>query len=64
MPPIVCATNGLRKYSYIWDLPNNKKIELPLNSSNQPVKKAGWHFTGWLGIIAQKPHMCLIKYEN
>ncbi|KAF3971406.1 hypothetical protein CMV_004992 [Castanea mollissima] len=60
----VCATRGPSKYLFIWNLPENHKIELPLTSSNQPIQKAGRHFSGWLGTIARKPHLCPIKYKN
>ncbi|KAF3974501.1 hypothetical protein CMV_002180 [Castanea mollissima] len=64
VPLVVRATRGPSKYSDIWNLPENQKIELPLTSNNQPVMKVGRHFTGWLGTIARKPQMCPIKYEN
>ena len=64
VPLPVRATRGASKYSVIWNLPENHKIELPLTSSNQPIKKAGRNFTGWLGTIARKPHLCPIKYKN
>ena len=64
VPLPVRATRGASKYSIIWNLPENHKIELPLTSSNQPIKKAGRNFTGWLGTIARKPHLCPIKYKN
>ncbi|KAF3965957.1 hypothetical protein CMV_009906 [Castanea mollissima] len=60
----VRATRCPSKYSFIWNLPENHKIELPLTSSNQPIQKAGRHFSGWLGTIARKPHLCPIKYKN
>ncbi|KAK9984276.1 hypothetical protein SO802_033801 [Lithocarpus litseifolius] len=64
VPLPVRATRGASKYSFIWNLPENHKIELPLTSSNQPIKKAGRNFTGWLGTIARKPQLCPIKYKN
>ncbi|KAL0004900.1 hypothetical protein SO802_012461 [Lithocarpus litseifolius] len=64
VPLPVRATRGASKYSFIWNLPENLKIELPLTSSNQPIKKAGRNFTGWLGTIARKPQLCPIKYKN
>lgn len=64
VPLVERVTRGPSKYAYIWNLPENQKIELPLTSNNQPVKKVGRHFTGWLGTIARKPQMCPIKYEN
>ncbi|XP_065618833.1 uncharacterized protein LOC136062977 [Quercus suber] len=62
--PLPRATRGPNKYSFIWNLPENHKIELPLTSLNQPIKTAGRNFTGWLGTIARKPHLCPIKYKN
>ena len=64
VPLPVHATRGPNKYSFIWNLPENHKIELPLTSSNQPINKAGRNFTGWLGTIARKSHLCPIKYKN
>ena len=64
VPLPVRATRGPNKYSFIWNLPENHKIELPLTSSNQPINKAGRNFTGWLGTIARKSHLCPIKYKN
>ena len=64
VPLPVHPTHGPNKYSFIWNLPENHKIELPLTSSNQPLKKAGRHFTGWLGTIARKPYLCPIKHTN
>ncbi|KAF3961543.1 hypothetical protein CMV_013856 [Castanea mollissima] len=64
VPLPVRATRGPSKYSFIWNLPENHKIELPLTSSNQPIQQAGRHFSGWLGTIARKPHLCPIKYKN
>ncbi|XP_050258344.1 uncharacterized protein LOC126703426 [Quercus robur] len=64
VPLPVRATRGANNYLFIWNLPENHKIELPLTSSNQPIKKAGRNFTSWLGTIARKPHLCPIKYKN
>ncbi|XP_030924792.1 uncharacterized protein LOC115951783 [Quercus lobata] len=60
--PPVYATRGPSKYLDVWDLPDDKVIELPLNSMYQPVDEGARAFTGFLGTIARKPHMCLIRY--
>nr|POE62187.1 hypothetical protein CFP56_39515 [Quercus suber] len=60
--PPIRATYGLSKYLDVWDLPNDQVIELPLNSIYQPVDEGARAFTGFLGAIAWKPHMCPIRY--
>ncbi|KAL0003102.1 hypothetical protein SO802_016883, partial [Lithocarpus litseifolius] len=62
--PAVRVTRGLSKYLDIWDLPNEEEIELELNSDHQPVDDGARTFTGFLGTIARKPHMCPIIYLN
>ncbi|XP_030932860.1 uncharacterized protein LOC115958567 isoform X3 [Quercus lobata] len=60
--PAKRVTRGPNKYLEIWDLPDDQEIELPLNSMHQPVDEGARTFTGFLGTIARKPHMCPIKY--
>ncbi|KAL0012736.1 hypothetical protein SO802_007844 [Lithocarpus litseifolius] len=60
--PSVCVTHGPSKYLEVWDLPNDQGIELPLNSMHQPVDEGVRTFTGFLGTIVWKPHICPIKY--
>ncbi|KAK9983749.1 hypothetical protein SO802_033274 [Lithocarpus litseifolius] len=62
--PTVRVTRGPSKYLDIWDLPNEKEIELELNSEHQPVDDGARTFTGFLGTIVWKPHMCPIRYLN
>nr|POE56139.1 hypothetical protein CFP56_41229 [Quercus suber] len=62
MQPAIHVTRGPNKYLEIWDLPDDQEIELPLNSMHQPVDEGARTFTGFLGTIARKPYMCLIKY--
>ena len=62
VPPIARASRGPSKYLDIWDLPNDQVIEFPLNSMHQPVDEGVRTFTGWLGTIAWKLHMCPIRY--
>ena len=62
MQPAIRATRGPNRYLEIWDLPDDQEIELPLNSMHQPVGEGARAFTGFLGTIARKPHMCPIKY--
>nr|POE70816.1 hypothetical protein CFP56_45452 [Quercus suber] len=62
MQPAIRVTRGPNKYLEIWDLPDDQEIELPLNSMHQPVDEGARTFTGFLGTIARKPHMCPIKY--
>ena len=64
MQPTVHATRGPSKYLDIWDLLEDQEIELPLNSLHQLVDDGMRTFTGFLGMIARKPHMCLIRYFN
>nr|POF18266.1 hypothetical protein CFP56_12492 [Quercus suber] len=60
----VHVTRGPSKYLDIWDLPDEEEIELPLNSMHQPVDDGARTFTGFLGTIARKPHMCPIRFLN
>ena len=60
--PAIHATRGPNKYLEIWNLPDDQEIELPLNSMHQLVGEGARAFTGFLGTIARKPHMCPIKY--
>ncbi|XP_050245547.1 uncharacterized protein LOC126693581 isoform X1 [Quercus robur] len=60
--PAIRVTRGPNKYLEIWDLLDDQEIELPLNSMHQPVDEGARTFTGFLGTIARKPHMCPIKY--
>ena len=60
--PAKRVTRGPNKYLEIWDLPDDQEIELPLNSMHQPVDEGARTFTGFLGTVARKPHMCPIKY--
>ncbi|XP_030930203.1 uncharacterized protein LOC115955930 isoform X2 [Quercus lobata] len=62
--PPVRVTRGPSKYLDIWDLPDEEEIELPLNSMHQPVDEGARTFTGFLGTIARKPHMCPIRFLN
>ncbi|KAL0000614.1 hypothetical protein SO802_014395 [Lithocarpus litseifolius] len=62
--PVVRVTRGPSKYLDIWDLPDEEEIELELNSEHQPVDDGARTFTGFLGTIARKPHMCPIRYLN
>ena len=62
MQPAKRVTRGPNKYLEIWDLPDDQEIELPLNSMYQPVDEGARTFTGFLGTIARKPHMCPIRY--
>ena len=62
MQPPVRVTREPSKYLEVWDLPDDQVIELPLNSMHQPVDERVRTFTGFLGMIAQKPNMCPIKY--
>ena len=62
MQPPIHATRGPSKYLDVWDLPDHKVIELPLNSMHQPIDEGARAFTGFLGTIARKPHMCPIRY--
>ncbi|KAK9985416.1 hypothetical protein SO802_030367 [Lithocarpus litseifolius] len=62
--PVVRVTRGPSKYLDIWDLPDEEVIELELNSEHQPVDDGARTFTGFLGTIARKPHMCPIRYLN
>ncbi|KAK9987037.1 hypothetical protein SO802_031988 [Lithocarpus litseifolius] len=62
--PPVRATRGPSKYLDVWDLPDDQVIELPLNSMHQPFDEGARAFTGFLGTIAQNPHMCPIRYLN
>ena len=64
MQPPVCATHGPSKYLDVWDLLDDQVIELPLNSMYHPVDEGARAFIGFLGMIAQKPHMCPIRYLN
>ena len=60
MQPLVHATHG-PSYLNVWDLPDDLVIELPLN---RPIDEEARAFTSFLGTIAQKPHMCPIRYLN
>ncbi|KAL0005299.1 hypothetical protein SO802_012860 [Lithocarpus litseifolius] len=60
--PPIRATRGLSKYLDAWDLPENQVIKLPLNSIHQLVHDRARAFTGFLGMIARKPHMSPIRY--
>ncbi|XP_050280274.1 uncharacterized protein LOC126721263 [Quercus robur] len=60
--PAIRVTRGPKKYLEIWDLPDDQEIELPLNSMHRPVDEGERTFTGFLGTIARKHHMCPIKY--
>ena len=60
--PAVRVTRRPSKYLDIWDLPDDQEIELPLNSMHLPVDDRVRTFTGFLGTIAWKPHMCPIRY--
>nr|POE71045.1 hypothetical protein CFP56_53829 [Quercus suber] len=62
--PLVRATHRPSKYLDVWDLPDDQVIELLLNSMHQPVDEGARAFIGFLGTIAQKPYMCLIRYLN
>ncbi|KAK9993591.1 hypothetical protein SO802_023294 [Lithocarpus litseifolius] len=62
--PALRVTRGPSKYLDIWDLPDEEEIELELNSEHQPVDDGARTFTGFLGTIARKPHMCPIRYLN
>ncbi|KAK9984959.1 hypothetical protein SO802_034484 [Lithocarpus litseifolius] len=62
--PAIRVTRGPSKYLDIWDLPDEEEIELELNSEHQPVDDGARTFTGFLGTIARKPHMCPIRYLN
>ncbi|KAL0007066.1 hypothetical protein SO802_008568 [Lithocarpus litseifolius] len=62
--PVVRVTRGPSKYLDIWDLPDEEVIELELNSEHQPVDDGARTFTGFLGTIKRKPHMCPIRYLN
>ena len=62
MQPPIHATRGPSKYLDVWDLPDHKVIELPLNSMHQSIDERARAFTGFLGTIARKPHMCPIRY--
>ncbi|KAF3967546.1 hypothetical protein CMV_008466 [Castanea mollissima] len=62
--PAVRVTRGASKYLDVWDLPDDEEIELSLNSLHQPVDDGARTFTGFLGTIARKPHMCPIRYLN
>ncbi|KAL0009555.1 hypothetical protein SO802_011057 [Lithocarpus litseifolius] len=62
--PTVHVTCGPCKYLDIWDLPDKEEIELELNSEHQLVDDGARTFTGFLGTIARKPHMCPIRYLN
>ena len=62
MQPLVCVTCGPSKYLEVWDLLDDQVIELLLNSMHQPVNEEAKAFTGFLGAIAWKPHMCPIRY--
>ena len=64
MQPPVCVTRGPSKYLEVWDLPNDQVIKLPLNSMHQPVDEGARAFTGFLGTIVRKPHICPIRYLN
>ena len=64
VPLVVHATCRPSKCLDIWDFPDDQEIELPLNSMHQPVNDRVRSFTGWLGTIARKPHMCPIRYLN
>ena len=64
MQPVIRVTHGPSKYLDIWDLPDDEEIELPLNSMHQLVDDGVRTFTGLLGTIVRKPHMCLIRYLN
>ena len=64
MQPAVRVTRRPSKYLDIWDLPDDQVIELPLNSMHQPVDEGAKTFTGLLGTIARKPHMCPIRFLN
>ncbi|KAL0012452.1 hypothetical protein SO802_007560 [Lithocarpus litseifolius] len=61
---VVRVTRGPSKYLDIWDLPDEEEIELELNSEHQPVDDGARTFTGFLGTIARKPHMCPVRYLN
>ncbi|KAL0012767.1 hypothetical protein SO802_007875 [Lithocarpus litseifolius] len=61
---VVRVTRRPSKYLDIWDLPDEEEIELELNSEHQPVDDGARTFTCFLGTIARKPHMCLIRYLN
>ena len=60
----VRVTHGPSKYLDIWDLPDEEEIELLLNSMHQPVDDGARTFIGFMGTIAQKPHMCPIRFLN
>ena len=64
MQPPVCAIRGPSKYLDVWDLLDDQVIELPLNSMHQPIDEGVRAFTGFLGTIVRKPHMCPIRYLN
>ena len=64
MQPPVRVTRGPSKYLDIWDHPDEEEIELLLNSLHQLVDDGARTFTGFLGTIARKPHMCLIRFLN
>ena len=64
VPPVVRATRGPSKYLNIWDLSDDLEIVLPLNSMHQLIEKQGRTFTGWLGMIAWKPHTFPVRYPS
>ena len=64
MQPSVHATRGPSKYLDVWDILDDQVIELLLNSMHQLVDEGARAFTGFLGTIARKPHMCPIRYLN
>ncbi|KAK7839667.1 ribulose bisphosphate carboxylase large chain [Quercus suber] len=59
----VRATHSASKYSFIWSLLENHKIELPLTSSNQPIKRVVRHFRGRQLFCSIQDDTCIgIKY--
>ena len=60
----VRATRRPSKYLDVWDILDDQVIELLLNSMHQLVDEGARAFTGFLGTIARKPHMCPIRYLN
>ncbi|KAL0009442.1 hypothetical protein SO802_010944 [Lithocarpus litseifolius] len=60
----VRVTRGPSKYLDIWDPPDEEEIKLELNSEHQPINDGARTFTGFLGTIARKCHMCPIRYLN
>ena len=60
----VHATRRPSKYLDVWDILDDQVIELLLNSMHQLVDEGARAFTGFLGTIARKPHMCPIRYLN